>query len=101
MAVVVIAQQDIDSVNRTTATHSELRGLNNTKSKNRYAPMEAESAGASVETIVYRRTVYYRKRGYNVGLSAFEYWRTTDPTSTNPSGNPLIDVMIIGSVYEA
>jgi hypothetical protein len=36
----------------------------------------------------------YRMRGYYIAGSAYEFWITTDPTSANPSGNPLVNKSI-------
>lgn len=41
----------------------------------------------------------YRMRGYvaNSKPPVFEEWITAKPTSPNPSGNPLVDIVIISS----
>jgi len=36
----------------------------------------------------------YRMRGYYIAGSTYEFWITTDPTSANPSGNPLVNKSI-------
>lgn len=36
----------------------------------------------------------YRMRGYYVAGMAYEYWITTNPSSANPSGNPLTSIVI-------
>lgn len=36
----------------------------------------------------------YKMRGYRVATHAFEYWLTTDPNASPPSGNTLIDITI-------
>lgn len=38
--------------------------------------------------------INYRMRGYYVAGSTFEYWITTNPSSANPSGNPLVSVTV-------
>lgn len=42
--------------------------------------------------------VTYYKRGYYTLGAQFEYWRTTNPDAGPPSGNPLLDITIIGQV---
>ena len=36
----------------------------------------------------------YRMRGYYIGGATYEFWITTDPDSSNPSGNPLVNKVI-------
>lgn len=36
----------------------------------------------------------YRMRGYYVAGMTYEFWVTTNPSSANPSGNPLTAVVI-------
>ncbi len=39
-------------------------------------------------------TQKYRMRGYRVATSQYEYWVTTDPTSSPPSGNTLVAIVV-------
>lgn len=36
----------------------------------------------------------YRMRGYYTGGSTYEFWITTDRDAANPSGNPLVGVVV-------
>jgi len=42
----------------------------------------------------------YRMRGYYVAGMVHEFWTTTDPTSPNPSGNPLVSKVIDSIISE-
>lgn len=48
-------------------------------------------------TVVISTTITYRMRGYYVVGAAFEFWTTTTPFASPPSGHSLIDTTIIGS----
>lgn len=37
-------------------------------------------------------TEYFTMRGYYPSESRFVFWKTTDKTSVNPNGYPLIDI---------
>lgn len=39
--------------------------------------------------------ILYFKRGYYPVTQTFEYWSTYDPNGLNPTGNTLIDVVIV------
>lgn len=45
------------------------------------------------------RPILYKFRGYNTSSLAFEYWTGESQTTPQPSGNPLIDVTIIGRLF--
>jgi len=47
----------------------------------------ADTAAGTGTTV----SVKYRMRGYFIAGATYEFWITTDPTVTNPSGNPLIN----------
>lgn len=56
----------------------------------------AGEAGGTVEVPVeVERAITYHKRGFYPVSGQFEYWQTSDPEGSNPSGNPLIDVTIL------
>ena len=38
--------------------------------------------------------IKYRMRGYYTGGSTYEFWVVSNPNSPNPSGNPLVNVVI-------
>lgn len=100
MAVVTISSNQLSPID-TGPTLPEIRGYQNTAKNTRFNAMSSVASNSvPVETIVYRRTIYYRKRGWYAASSAFEFCRTTDPGAGNPSGNTLIDITIIGTVYE-
>lgn len=45
------------------------------------------------------RPILYKFRGYNTSSLAFEYWTGESQTAPQPSGNPLIDVTIVGRLF--
>lgn len=51
------------------------------------APSTSQSSPVGVTTT-------YRLRGYYVAGTAYEFWTGTSTTTPNPSGNPLVGVVI-------
>lgn len=52
------------------------------------------TGGQTPQTTTSTVVTKYRMRGYYVAGSTYEFWITTDPTSANPSGNPLVNKSI-------
>jgi len=40
--------------------------------------------------------VEYRMRGYWIAGSTYEFWKTTTPSSSPPSGHPLVSITVDG-----
>lgn len=60
-----------------------------------YEYFQSGSTTVVTQTIDTGQQFLYRKRGYYVAGTAYEYWQTSSPDGSNPSGNPLIDVTVI------
>jgi len=50
-----------------------------------------------IETFVTSSNTY-QKRGYHIAMASYEYWRTNVRDDGPPSGNPLIDITVIGEI---
>ena len=62
-------------------------------------PANASTITQIVNTISYvTASTTYQKRGFHVALNQYEYWRTNVRDDGPPSGNPLLDITIIGQI---
>lgn len=100
----VIRLGDADEQGKGHSTNGSLgngtRGYNNPyKAEPRPVDQTATTTTVTTTVVVYNdRPIFYYKRGYYVAGATFEYWRSTDPNSSPPSGNSLIDISIVGRV---
>lgn len=44
------------------------------------------------------RPILYKFRGWNTSSLSFEYWTGTSMSHPPPSGNPLVEITIVGSL---
>ena len=101
MAVIRIAGGDEPGRGYTTngSLGNGTRGNNNpVKAEPRPVDPVTTTTTTVTVTVYNDRPIFYYKRGYYVAGATFEYWRSTDPNSSPPSGNSLIDISIVGRV---
>lgn len=48
----------------------------------------------SAQNLIEIRPIKYRMRGYYVGGATYEFWTVSNPSTPNPSGNPLINKVV-------
>lgn len=46
------------------------------------------------QDLVKVRPISYRLRGYYIGGATYEFWAGSSPAAPNPSGHPLVNIVI-------
>lgn len=94
MAVVYFGAPGV--VTTSTSTRAHPRGSFNLSS---FGSCTVQQVIQETITAVTASITYY-KRGYQVSSGQYEFWRTNVRDDGPPSGNPLIDITVVGEVKE-